>query len=176
MGKVCVNKEDKSKVQSKHEIKKWRKCEKRANMRQRKEGWQGWVKHFIFPSYSLSVSRTAENLSSIDYWDLMFQSTLLPPSIFPSLFHFPFVSVSPPSSVYLASTQSKCAKQKKQSVTEHFYILLMLQLFSRWFDNINCCPQCYWRADPSKSRSARLRPRWIRPLAAPKPEGPALIQ
>lgn len=34
-------------------------------------------------------------------------------------------------SVYLAGAQSKCAKQKKQSVTEHFSILLMLQLFPR---------------------------------------------
>lgn len=35
-----------------------------------------------------------------------------------------------------------------KSVADHFYILLMLQLFLRWFDNINCCPPgCYRRAD-----------------------------
>ena len=28
---------------------KWRKCEERDSMSQGREGWQGWVKHFIFP-------------------------------------------------------------------------------------------------------------------------------
>lgn len=42
-------------------------------------GWrQGCVKHFISLLYSLPVSKTAENLSSIDYWDLMLQN---PPNL-----------------------------------------------------------------------------------------------
>ncbi len=69
---------------------KWRKCEERDSIRQRRERWQCWVKHFIFLSYSLSVSRTAENLSSIDYWDLMFQSSHPSLSLsFPLCFTFP---------------------------------------------------------------------------------------
>lgn len=142
--------------------------------RRRRQGWQGWVKHFIFAPYSISVSRTAENLSSIDYWELMLQN-LLPLLVFLSLFHFPFASLRRALSTWLAPNLN-VQKQRKQSVTEHFSILLMLQLFPGWFDNINCCPRCYWWADPSQSRSAQLRPRWIRPLAGPRPVGPALIQ
>lgn len=84
---------------------------------------------FIFP------------FSQQNCWELVkYWLSVLDLSKPPSLFVFPFVSVPPLCSVYLARTQSKCAKQRKQSVTEHFSILLMLQLFPGWFDNINCCP------------------------------------
>lgn len=72
MEKVNVKKKNiQSEVQSKHEMKV--KVSIKNERQKQKDGRSG-----LGTSYSLSVSRTAENLSSIDYWDLMFQSTLLP--------------------------------------------------------------------------------------------------
>lgn len=135
MGEVNVKKVKSSSLSLRWKVKKvWRKG------KYEKAGRPG-----LSTSYSLSVSRTAENLSSIDYRDVMFQSAPLPSLSLP----LPrSVSFPPPPCVCLARAQCKCAKQRKQSVTEHFSVLLMLQLFLAWFDNINCCPQCYWWGDP----------------------------
>lgn len=89
----------------------------------------------------------------VKYWLLGLDASELPSLALSGSLWF-----SPACSDCLAYAQSKCAKQRKQSVTEHFSILLMLQLSPCWFDNINCCPQCYWWADPSQSRSAALGP------------------
>ena len=159
-GKVTVKKRTMSQKFSPGMKWKWRK------RKYEKEGWQGWIKHFIFPFSQQNCWEL------VKYWlsgsDVSKRTTLLPLP--------PLAPRSPPCSVYLAPAQPKCAKQRKQSVTEHFSILLMLQLFLAWFDNINCCPQCYWWGDPSQSCSAQLRPQRIRPLAEPGPVGPALIQ
>ena len=125
MGKVNVKKRDKWKVQS------------RLEMTVRKV----WSRAGFSTSYCLYIPfQSAELLRTCQVLIIGTWSFKAPLSL--SFLHsvFSFVSVPPLCSVYLARTQSKCAKQRKQSVTEHFSILLMLQLFPGWFDNINCCP------------------------------------
>lgn len=123
-------------------------------------------------SYSLSVSRTAENLSRIDYWDLMFHCAPLASLSLSFSFFICLSTMLSPCLVPNLSAQNRGSKVSQRT----FPFLLMLQLFPGWFDNINCCPQCYWWADLSQSASAQLRPWRIKPLAEPRPVGPALIQ
>lgn len=79
---------DKSNPKPKNEMKV--QGEKKVCEPKMEEKGYGWVTHFVF-SFS---QQNCRELSAIDYWDLMFQSTLLSfsPSSFP-LFSLPFLSV-----------------------------------------------------------------------------------
>lgn len=78
----------------------WNSSEERGNIRQRqgRGGWAGLGLALCIPFQSAELLRTVKYwLSGIDIWK---RTTPLHLSIFPFLFHFPFVSVSPPSSVF----------------------------------------------------------------------------
>lgn len=133
------------------------------------EGWQSWVKHFIFPFSQQNCWEL------VTYWllgsDVSLCTTFLPLS-FIFLFYLSLHHALSPCLVPNLSVQNRGSKVSQRT----FPFLLMLQLFPGLFDNINCCPQCYWWADLSQSASAQLRPRRIKSLAEPRPIGPALIQ